>query len=64
MHQLHRLIVLASAAAVITAPVYAQTPPDNPTPAPSATRPNGTRPSATGPAGPGTTGSGATSKGA
>ncbi len=60
MRQLHRLIVLASAAAaVITAPVYAQTSPDNPTPAPSATRP-----SATGPAGPGTTGSGATSEGA
>ena len=36
MRQLHRLIVLASAAAaVITAPVYAQTSPDNPTPAPT-----------------------------
>jgi hypothetical protein len=34
MHQLHRLIVLASAAAaVITVPVYAQTSTDNPTPA-------------------------------
>ncbi len=34
MHELHRLIVLASAAAaVITVPVFAQAPPDNTTPA-------------------------------
>ncbi len=50
MHQLHRLIVLASAAAVITAPVYAQTPPDNPTPAP--TQPAPTEPAQAPPAQP------------
>ena len=33
MHQLHRLIVLASAAAADHVPVFAQTSPDNRTPA-------------------------------
>ena len=50
MRQLHRLIVLAGAAAVITAPVYAQTPPDNPTPAP--TQPAPTEPAQAPPAQP------------
>ena len=42
MHQLHRLFVLASAAAAITVPVFAQTSPDNPTPAQAQPAPGAT----------------------